>query len=299
MNIKNFDLNSLKILLVLLSEKNTSKTADILGTSQSSVSRTLAKLREQLGDEILVRESKSLKLTSRGERLARDLPKVMATLEHTLAEGMFNPLHITKTLRIALNGFLIETYGFKLLEAIQARAPNARVELTNFSTNTTNELLSGQLDAALNYFPMEVSKELHQLKVGSDEFVGVCRVSHPLSGTTQKAPDIVSQFDVSGLIVPEFNQYEMVLAKLYQASEVSPAFRSEQITPLLLLSKHTDTVFVAPKSFFLTLDPKVYSYILPALAKPDIKSIGLLYNSIYYRSQQAKWLESLVKGLLN
>ncbi|WP_295893680.1 LysR family transcriptional regulator [uncultured Vibrio sp.] len=299
MNIKDFDLNSLKVLLVLLSEKNTSKTAEILNTSQSSVSRTLAKLRHQLDDAILVRESKSLKLTARGELLAKELPKVMASLENTLAEESFDPTDIKKTLRIALNGFLIETYGYKLLKAINQSAPNAKLELTNFSTNTTSELLSGRLDAALNYFPIEVSKELHQVKVGTDEFVGVCRHQHPLSGTTQKPQDIVSHFEVSGLIVPEFNQYEMALAKLYREWKVSPAFRSEQITPLLQLSKDSDTVLVAPFSFYQTLDQNVYSYVTPEQTKPDAKYIGLVYNSMHYQSQQAKWLEELMKEVLS
>lgn len=298
MNIKNFDFNSLKILSVLLTEKNTSKAAEILGTSQSSVSRTLAKLREQLGDPLLVRDSKALKLTPRGEMLSRQLPKVMAALENTLTEDTFNPIDINKTMRIALNGFLMETYGYRLFKAIKASAPNANVELTNFSTNTPNEILSGRLDAALNYFPIDISKELHQVKVGTDEFIGICRISHPLSDSKQNPQDIVKRYDVSGLIVPEFNQFEMKLAKLYRGWDITPVFRSEQITPLLELSKYSDTVFVAPASFYRTLDTRMFSCITPELSKSDVKHIGLVYNSMYYQSKQARWLETLVKDVL-
>ncbi|WP_375748248.1 LysR family transcriptional regulator [Vibrio sp. HN007] len=295
MNIKNFDYNSLKVLLVLLTEKNTSKAAEILGTSQSRVSRTLAKLREQLDDPLLVRESKGMKLTPRGESLSKQLPQIMAALENTLMEEVFEPKKIHKTLRIALNSFLMETFGYELFKAIKASAPNSNVELVSFTANTPQDILSGKLDAALNFFPMDVSKELHQIKLCADEFIGICRSGHPFGGTKQKLEVIFDSYDVSGLIIPEFNQFEMVLAKQYKQFDVVPVLRSENITPLLELTKRSDTIFVAPASLYNSLDPKEFSCVTPDVPNRDIKDIALVYNSMYYQSKQAKWIEDIAK----
>ncbi|MBC7881963.1 MAG: LysR family transcriptional regulator [Anaerolineae bacterium] len=63
------DLNLLTILLVLLRERSVTRTARLLGVSQPTVSRALAALREQLGDELLIRTRKGMEPTAIPRRL--------------------------------------------------------------------------------------------------------------------------------------------------------------------------------------------------------------------------------------
>src|SRR5947207_15082213 len=59
------DLNLLIALNVLLSEGSVSKAAVRLGLSESAMSRTLARLRESTGDELLVRAGRAMVPTPR------------------------------------------------------------------------------------------------------------------------------------------------------------------------------------------------------------------------------------------
>ncbi|HZX27987.1 MAG TPA: LysR family transcriptional regulator, partial [Telluria sp.] len=63
------DLNLLVALNALLCEGSVSKAAERLGLSESAMSRTLARLREATGDELLVRAGRSMVPTPRAQAL--------------------------------------------------------------------------------------------------------------------------------------------------------------------------------------------------------------------------------------
>ena len=67
--LRKIDLNLLLTLHALLTEKHVTRAALRLHRSQPAVSHALARLREQLGDPLLVRAGRGLTATAPGERL--------------------------------------------------------------------------------------------------------------------------------------------------------------------------------------------------------------------------------------
>ncbi|APO77223.1 LysR family transcriptional regulator protein (plasmid) [Rhizobium etli 8C-3] len=90
MNLSGVDLNLLIVLEALLLSRNVTHAARRLGQAQPAVSRALARLREVLGDDLLVRSSTGSKLTSRGERLAETVPVAMAHIREVLSSRQAN-----------------------------------------------------------------------------------------------------------------------------------------------------------------------------------------------------------------
>ncbi|WP_435169973.1 LysR family transcriptional regulator [Falsirhodobacter sp. 1013] len=72
------DLNLLIALEALLLHQNVTLAARKIGQTQPAMSRALARLRDLLDDDLLVRGSAGLQLTTRGAHLARRLPAAMA-----------------------------------------------------------------------------------------------------------------------------------------------------------------------------------------------------------------------------
>lgn len=72
------DLNLLIALEALLIHQNVTLAARKIGQTQPAMSRALARLRDLLDDDLLVRGSNGLQLTVRGAHLARRLPIAMA-----------------------------------------------------------------------------------------------------------------------------------------------------------------------------------------------------------------------------
>jgi len=299
MDLAKFDLNLLKTLLVLLQEKNTNKAAERLNTSQPAVSRTLAKIREQFDDPLLIRQSRGLKLTPKAEELAVRLPKLFADLQETLLGEQFVPEQQTGLIKIAMNGFIIETHGYQICEAIYQAAPDLDIELHSYSAKSTAELVSGEIDFALSYYPLEISKELRQVPVGELNFSLICRAGHSLAQKTIPIKALTN-LELAGLIVPEFNDKTMVIQRMIGGDfDLKPKFRCQQVNPILKKISDSDILFVAPSCLLETLDSADYSYVdVEGALKLTKLKVALIYNSRYMRSDKYRWLEGLIDNII-
>ena len=69
MNVKRIDLNLLVYLNTLLKERSVSRAAEKLGITQPAMSNALRRLRDLLGDPILVRTSSGMAPTERATKM--------------------------------------------------------------------------------------------------------------------------------------------------------------------------------------------------------------------------------------
>ncbi|MGR5117884.1 LysR family transcriptional regulator [Vibrio astriarenae] len=298
MDLAKFDLNLLKTLIVLLKVKNTNKAAEILGTSQPAVSRNLAKIRDALGDQLFIRQSRGLTLTPKAEELAAILPKLLDELAVSLQTSEFKPHELTGTFKIALNAFIMETHGYKICQALNEQAPNINIELYAYSITTPAQLLTGELDFAITFFPLEITKELRQVKVGQYRFHGLCRKNHPRAGAVMDLDEFAG-LDLLGLIVPEFNSNEMVVKKLEAFKKLVPRMRAQNINPLLSEVRNSDAILIAPMSILESLDNDNYDLIkVSDLETHNRLDLGLIYNSRFLKSDRFNWIEAIVDSVL-
>ena len=86
MNLKSLDLNLLVALDVLLREANVSRAAMRIGLSQPAASHALQRLRDLLGDPLLVRTGARMELTPRAQGLRGPLAEVIEQVR-----GLFQP----------------------------------------------------------------------------------------------------------------------------------------------------------------------------------------------------------------
>src|SRR5579863_7402086 len=77
LNLRSVDLNLLPALEALLRRRHVTRAAEGVGLSQTAMSHILGRLRDVLGDDLLVRGPSGLALTSRAEELK---PRVAAAL---------------------------------------------------------------------------------------------------------------------------------------------------------------------------------------------------------------------------
>lgn len=69
-NIRNLDLNLLRVFDMLMDEKNVSRAAEKLSVSQPAVSGMLTRLRHSLNDQLFVRSQHGIVPTTRANELA-------------------------------------------------------------------------------------------------------------------------------------------------------------------------------------------------------------------------------------
>src|SRR2546423_12089284 len=104
-HLEGVDLNLLPPLAALLEERHVTRAAERSGLSQPAMSRALARLRQLLGDQLLVRDASGYVLTPRAERIQRQLAGVMPRLETLFADEVFDPATAQGDYRIAATDY--------------------------------------------------------------------------------------------------------------------------------------------------------------------------------------------------
>ncbi len=165
MNISNFDLNLLRVFDMLLREQNVSRAAERLALTQPTVSNALARLRDALGDPLLVRVGRRMCPTPRALALEGPIRAALQQIEQTLATGdVFDPQRSHQQLRIALTDFVEQLCMPSLLASLQVRAPNLRIDVAHLTANLPVEALDrGELDMVLGRFDHVPARFARQL----------------------------------------------------------------------------------------------------------------------------------------
>ena len=99
------DGNTLRTFLTVLETVSVTKTADMLGVSQSAVSHTLDKLRSTFDDPLFVRDGRGIRPTARALSLHDPIEAVLGGLKSLSYERKFDPLVDPIEFTIATNDF--------------------------------------------------------------------------------------------------------------------------------------------------------------------------------------------------
>src|ERR1039458_10848405 len=103
-NIRNIDLNLFVVLEALIREKSVTRAADRLGLSQPAVSAALKRLRQQLGDPLLVRTRDGMLPTPRAQQIYSSLGHSLDSIQNLLQDGSsFAPEHTQRSFNVMLS----------------------------------------------------------------------------------------------------------------------------------------------------------------------------------------------------
>ncbi|MBL8514655.1 MAG: LysR family transcriptional regulator [Betaproteobacteria bacterium] len=118
------DLELLRILDTLLAERSVSRTAARLNLTQPAISYALAKLRDQLGDPLLVKSGNTMKPTDRAMAMAAPLRDALALIERVVADSAeFDPATAQGEILIGAEEYSAFVIMPRLLRRLVARAP--------------------------------------------------------------------------------------------------------------------------------------------------------------------------------
>lgn len=181
-NLAGVDLNLLPALEALLKRRNVSHAAEDVGLSQPAMSRALGRLREVLGDTLLVRvPGGGYALTPRAEALSSQL---IATLDHVKAvfrEPSFDPARVQRTIRIAG----IDTHTIMLAPALMARlakeAPGIDIRFENYGPDLVERVETGRIDLAFATASTPLPPGARSETYAFDKLALVLRKGHPMA----------------------------------------------------------------------------------------------------------------------
>lgn len=173
------DANLLVSLEALLHEVNVSKAARRMGVSASAMSHTLARLRDLVGDPLLVRTGQRMSLTPRGRALLPAVRDGVAAFSTAIAPPPELDLASERrTITIASVDYAQSLLVPELVPRLARDAPGIDLVIKPFADGSLRELVSGDVELVLCM--QRSSTGLRSRRIHEEAFVSCVRAGHPI-----------------------------------------------------------------------------------------------------------------------
>lgn len=189
MSFLTLDLNLLRVFDAVMTEQNLTRAANRLAMTQPAVSNAVKRLRDALGDELLIRTAHGVKPTARAESLWPAVRRALADLEEAVAPRTFELAHAQATFRMAMADATAALMLPPLVRLIENEAPGINIRMVPLTTREPRpQLLRGDIDLAIGFFPGVVAQlqgsaetPIRHERLFAGEYVCVMRKNHPLA----------------------------------------------------------------------------------------------------------------------
>jgi DNA-binding transcriptional LysR family regulator len=172
------DLNLLVTFDVLMNERNLTRSADKLNKTPSAISHALNRLREQLGDPLLVRVGDRMEPSPFALRLIEDVRPILREIKRVVTpQAPFDPSSTTHSFCLAFPDFpgLTST----IIGRAQAQAPGIRFDWVTLTKETVRAASAADIDLALVYGDETLPDGMDYFEAPAETHATFLREDHP------------------------------------------------------------------------------------------------------------------------
>jgi DNA-binding transcriptional LysR family regulator len=188
MNLNSLDLNLLVALDALLREASVSRAAMRIGLSQPAASHALQRLRDLLGDPLLVRSGARMELTPRAQALRGPLAQALDQVRGLFIPDDFDAASSERHFRLMMPDLAVELLMPPLMEKVTRLAPNVRIDVVPWRGPAifTAEF-ARTIDLVISIG--DAFREFHRQRLYTDSDALAVRRGHP-AGAKLKRRDV-------------------------------------------------------------------------------------------------------------
>lgn len=290
------DTYLLRIFVLLINERSVSRTALRMNQSQPAVSAALKRLREILGDPLLVREKGGMVPTERALALMSHAKGALAEIDRmTDAPESFDPCSTRHAFRVGAPDYLAPVFVASVVERFRREAPQACLTLHALGPNFDFErsLAEGDLDVVIGNWP-EPPHRMHLSMLLEDEIVCLVGANHPLAKKGMSTEDYMRAVHVVPMpySISQRGVIDSVLASLRINRDERVVVQSFTAAPYLL--QNTDLVFTTTRHFAQFYARLLSLVIIPSpIAFPPMRFYQLWHERNHH-SAGHRWLRHLL-----
>jgi len=154
-DISGIDLNLLKLFSALIEAGSATVAGERLHLAQSTVSHSLAKLRDALNDPLFVRTARGLQPTPRALALREPIETALKIVQQALDQPqLFDPATSTRVFNLLMTDVGEMVFLPPLMARLRQGAPGVRVVIHELPRQTYKQALEdGTVDLALGRLP--------------------------------------------------------------------------------------------------------------------------------------------------
>ncbi|MBI1203785.1 MAG: LysR family transcriptional regulator [Rhodopseudomonas sp.] len=178
-NLKNIDLNLLVIFEAIYATANISRAAERLGMSQPAVSHSLARLREQLDDQLFVRAQNGVQPTIKARELIGPAREALGVIKRHFDDRSEIDLATYKRIfRVIMADPLEPIIMPPIIRTLMSQAPHIQIECIQANGQFSEGIKNGTIDIACFSFPVDTTDIVVEAICPFD-LVLICRRGHP------------------------------------------------------------------------------------------------------------------------
>lgn len=299
MNLSAIDLNLFLVLHAVLETGSATGAARQLHVTQSAVSNALARLREVLGDPLLVRSGRGLVPTPRCEELRPLISSAVTQLQAAVDGQRFDPKESTRRFTLGC-GDNQNLYDVPLLvEAFAQRMPRAFLRVVSVDyVIAHNGMATGDVDACLGPRQVAAHEGYFAQDLYLEEVAFLVRKEHPrLRGTVLTHEDFNESQHIDMLISLGrpgvghrfFDQYMKEQGLTWR-----PALAVSQFIAAAMAAARTDYVAGLPRRAAEALCAMLPVRLMELTPKPPPLHMALIWHARTHADPGSRYFRELV-----
>ena len=291
MKIKDTDLNLFIAFDVIYTEKNLTKSGQVLGITQPAVSNALARLRDLFNDELFIRTSRGMIPTPVANQLIGDIRNALSLIQNTISVSeKFDPSTAEMTFKISIG----DTSEYRLLPLLIKQlaeiAPKVKVETyLTARKDAPRELASGAIDFSIDP-PLQSDQHLKHEKIYQEDYVMIVREDHPI--LKKQEITIEDYLDLSHIHISNrktgMGHVDMTLYKLGLTRDIYLRAQHFLVAPYIV--EQSDMAITTTKGF--AVDRNLAWRELPFDIDPLV--LHLYWHENNDNESSSKWMRDLM-----
>ena len=291
------DLNLLFTLNAVLDEGSVVRAAQRLQLSPSAMSRALTRVRETVGDPLLVRAGRGLVPTPRALELRDQVDRLLQEAQAVLRPATAPDLtRVRRTFTVRTSEGFVETFGPALMTRVLKSAPGVQLRFVPRQSREGTGLREGTVDLETGVVDDSTSPELRQMRLFSDRLVGVVRRRHPLSRGRVTAARYAAAAHV-GVSRRTIDRGWVEDALEAQGLERAVATTVSGFATAIALARQSDLVATVPERHTAALRADSHTFALPFRLPTFL--ISMIWHPRMHADPVHAWLRSCVQAVVS
>ena len=300
MNDDDISLRHLRVLTLLLEVGSLTRAAEILDTTQPTISKILARLRTHFGDPLFIRAGLSMHPTPKALELAQPLKELLTiSVAMRSSAASFDPRSSTRQFSVIVTEVGMIQMLPPLIGHLEREGRGLRLKAVPLDSRQLEvRLEAGEADLAIGAFP-RAAPNMRRQRLYADPYVSVVRKGHPRIGKLTQADSFLSERHI---IVTSSNTghaahrvLDQVLSARLEPNRVH--VRVPSFVTSAFVASCTDAVGTLPAKLADSLAERLGLAIFQTpLPLPRIE-IGQLWHERVHQDEGHRWLRAAIHGL--
>jgi DNA-binding transcriptional LysR family regulator len=295
MNLNSLDLNLLVALDALLKDASVSRAAMRIGLSQPAASHALQRLRDLIGDPLLVRTGARMELTPRAQGLRAPLAQTLDQVRGLFVRDEFDAARSERHFRLMMPDLAVELLMPPLMEKVTKLAPDITIDVVPWRSSAifTPEF-ARTIDIVCsigNSF-----KAFHRQLLYTDSDALAVRRGHPAGHRLKKREAFLAARHVA-VVIRGQNEDLIDMWLRPKGVERRIALVVPGYIEALHVAARTDLVAFVPRRLIAALSKQLSLQTVTPPFDPGIDEQYLFYPTRAQMDAGSIWLRNLMLGI--